>query len=67
GITSTKEALPEAPIYLHPLDGPLYDATSTQSERFGLESLPALPPWDIDLTGHHPGTSYTFAHECRSN
>eukprot|EP01134_Creolimax_fragrantissima_P005589 CFRG5589T1 len=56
GMTSTKEIFPSAPIYLHPLDGPLYEATPMQASRFGLESIAELPDWDIDLHSYHADT-----------
>ncbi len=37
-----------APIYLHPLDAPLYAAAPTQAQWFGLQMEP-LPPVDHDL------------------
>ncbi len=34
------------PIWLHPLDRPLYDNLASQAQMFGLRCLPAPPPTD---------------------
>eukprot|EP00940_MAST-03C_sp_MAST-3C-sp2_P000404 g404.t1 len=50
GLAETKEALPEAPIYLHPADSVFYDNLADQIRMFGMANDSAQPPkWDIDL------------------
>lgn len=39
------------PIWLHPLDRPLYDNLAPQAQMFGLRCLPAPPPTDELHTG----------------
>ncbi len=47
GVKAVKTAT-NAPIHLHPLDRPLYDAVAEQARWFGFEAAP-LPPPDVDL------------------
>jgi glyoxylase-like metal-dependent hydrolase (beta-lactamase superfamily II) len=47
GVRRVK-AVTAAPIYLHPLDRPLYDAVAEQARWFGLQAEPAPPP-DVEL------------------
>ncbi|MEZ4413648.1 MAG: MBL fold metallo-hydrolase [Gemmatimonadales bacterium] len=39
------------PIWLHPLDRPLYDNLAPQAQMFGLRCLPAPPPTDEIVPG----------------
>ena len=57
-IDGLKEAKAEtgAPIYLHPLDRPLYDNIANQALAFGVPYVEPPPP-DIDLV---PGTNLAF-------
>jgi glyoxylase-like metal-dependent hydrolase (beta-lactamase superfamily II) len=47
GVGAVKQAT-DVPIYLHPLDRPLYDGLAEQARFFGIEASPAPPP-DVDL------------------
>lgn len=47
GVRAVKAAT-GAPIYLHPLDRPLYDAVAEQARWFGIRAEPAPPP-DVEL------------------
>lgn len=49
GLPALRDVCP-APIYLHPMDQPLYDAVQAQAQAFGLQ-VGALPPPDREL--HH--------------
>jgi glyoxylase-like metal-dependent hydrolase (beta-lactamase superfamily II) len=43
GVPDVRAAFPDLPIFLHPADGPLYDAVQGQAAMFGL-SVRDLPP-----------------------
>lgn len=47
GLTATKAAT-DAPIYLHPLDAPVYASAREHGRMFGIE-MPELPPVDHDI------------------
>lgn len=47
GVNEVKAAT-GAPIHLHPLDRPLYDAVAEQARWFGFDAAPLAPP-DVDL------------------
>ena len=49
GLKETKEKLPNARIYLHPLDKPVYDSAEQQGQMFGVPFDGPLPPIDADL------------------
>ena len=49
GLKETKEKLPSARIYLHPLDKPVYDSAEQQGQMFGVPFEGPLPPIDQDL------------------
>ena len=49
GLKATKEALPAALVYLHPLDLPVYESVPQQSQMFGVDCELPLPDIDKDL------------------
>ena len=49
GLKATKEALPAALVYLHPLDLPVYESVPQQSQMFGVHCELPLPDIDKDL------------------
>ena len=49
GLKETKEKLPAALIYLHPLEIPVYDSVAQQSQMFGVPCELPLPDVDVDL------------------
>ena len=49
GIPTLREVAPSAPIYLHPLDRPLYEGVEAQARAFNLPGVEPLPPPDMDL------------------
>jgi len=60
GIMGVRRAFPEAPIWLHAADRPLYDNVAAQARTYGIpmESPPAPDrTWDegdtVSLGGHH--------------
>jgi glyoxylase-like metal-dependent hydrolase (beta-lactamase superfamily II) len=61
GVPAIREIAPEAPIFLHQADGPLYEAVEMQARAFDLPSVGLLPrPTD----GMAHGDELTFG-ECR--
>ena len=49
GLKESKEKLPAALVYLHPLDLPVYDSVPQQSQMFGVECALPLPEVDVNL------------------
>jgi glyoxylase-like metal-dependent hydrolase (beta-lactamase superfamily II) len=48
GIPLVRGHAPDVPVYLHPLDRPVYEAVPQQASLFGLP-VPVLPPQTLDL------------------
>lgn len=46
GLGPARAALPDAPLHLHPLDRPLYEAVPRQAQLYGFP-VPPLPPIDV--------------------
>ena len=58
GLKETKEKLPAALVYLHPLDLPVYDSVPQQSQMFGVSCdlpLPKIEQYLEDGTSIHVG------------
>jgi hydroxyacylglutathione hydrolase len=49
GVPALRKVAPDAPIYLHPGDGRLYDGVDAQARAFNLPLVGPLPPPDRDL------------------
>ena len=49
GLADTKDALPDAPVYLHPLDFPWIEQIQQQADMFGIKVRTDLPPVDVEL------------------
>lgn len=56
GIPAIREFEPQAPIYLHPNDLPMYAGVQAQAAAFGM-SVPALPPPEREIV---PGVPLEF-------
>jgi hydroxyacylglutathione hydrolase len=49
GIAALRRVAPTAPIYLHPLDRPLYDRAGEIAAMYGITSYEPPPPPDVSL------------------
>ena len=49
GLAAFKRELPDAPIYLHPLDAVIMKAAPAQGMSFGMTGIEDPPPADVDV------------------
>ena len=49
GIAAVKLEWPEAPIYLNPLDAPIYDRAAQSAQMYGLLPFDSPPPFEESL------------------
>jgi glyoxylase-like metal-dependent hydrolase (beta-lactamase superfamily II) len=49
GLADTKDLLPDAPIYMHPLDIPWLDKLQEQADMFGIDVRTDSPTVDVEL------------------
>ncbi len=52
GIAAVKREWPTVPIYLNPLDAPLYESAGRTAEMYGLLPFDSPPPFDQPLADH---------------